>query len=134
MSHAFDVITARVVSLLEAGTVPWRKPWANRFSAPRNLISRRRLDTIRKRFGTLGGRAYWINGASGVGKTTIARLIANEVAGCDYGVFELDASELTTEFLADFQRRVVGRPLGGSGWGVHWAGQGGRFASMKRTG
>jgi antirestriction protein ArdC len=41
MSHAFDVITARVVSLLEAGTVPWRKPWANRFSAPRNLISRR---------------------------------------------------------------------------------------------
>ncbi len=37
-----------------------------------------KLATLRKR--GLGGRAYWIVGASGTGKTTIARLIAEEVA------------------------------------------------------
>jgi antirestriction protein ArdC len=35
----YDVITARVVSLLEAGTVPWRKPWGGQRLWPRNLIS-----------------------------------------------------------------------------------------------
>ena len=28
-----------------------------------------------------GGEAYWLSGASGTGKTTIARLIAGEIAG-----------------------------------------------------
>jgi replication-associated recombination protein RarA len=78
----------------------------------------KRLSGIRQRFGTLGGRAYFLSGPSGAGKTTIGRLIAHEVAGCDYGVFELDASDLTADFLADFQRRIVGRPLGGTGWAV----------------
>src|SRR5262245_7241451 len=35
----YDLITARVVSLLEAGTVPWRKPWGGSRQWPRNLIS-----------------------------------------------------------------------------------------------
>lgn len=78
----------------------------------------KRLNGIRQRFGTLGGRAYFLSGPSGAGKTTIARLIANEVAGCDYGVFELDAGDMTAEFLADYQRRIVGRPLGGNGWAI----------------
>jgi DNA polymerase III gamma/tau subunit len=30
--------------------------------------------------GGLAGRAYWLSGQSGTGKTTIARLIAQEVA------------------------------------------------------
>jgi replication-associated recombination protein RarA len=77
-----------------------------------------KLQTIRKRFGTLGGRAYWIAGASGTGKSTIGRLVAQEVAGCDYGIWELDASELTADWLRDFERRTVGRPLGGDGWAV----------------
>ena len=25
-----EIITERIVKLLEAGTVPWHKPWANR--------------------------------------------------------------------------------------------------------
>src|SRR5262245_62068225 len=35
----YDVITARIVSQLEAGTAPWRRPWGGRFQFPRNLIS-----------------------------------------------------------------------------------------------
>src|SRR5687768_1747273 len=76
----------------------------------------KRLDTIRRRFGTLGGHAFFLNGASGVGKTTISRLIAREVAGCDWGIFEVDASDLTAEFLRDYERRIAGKPLGGAGW------------------
>jgi len=37
-----------------------------------------RIEGLRKR--GLAGRAYWISGQSGTGKTTIARLIATEVA------------------------------------------------------
>ena len=50
-----------------------------------------------------GGRAYWISGASGVGKTTIARLIAAELAD-DQFVQELDASDLTPARLRDVEQ------------------------------
>lgn len=42
----------------------------------------------------LGGRAFWIAGASGTGKTTIARLIAAEVAS-DHCIEEIDAGDVT---------------------------------------
>jgi antirestriction protein ArdC len=35
----YDLITARVVSLLEAGVAPWRKPWGGARLWPRNLVS-----------------------------------------------------------------------------------------------
>jgi N-terminal domain of anti-restriction factor ArdC len=35
----YDLITARVVSLLEAGVAPWRKPWGGSRLWPRNLVS-----------------------------------------------------------------------------------------------
>jgi DNA polymerase III subunit gamma/tau len=37
-----------------------------------------RLQALAKR--GLGGRAYWLSGQSGTGKTTLARLIAAELA------------------------------------------------------
>lgn len=37
----YDVITSRVVSLLEQGVVPWRKPWGGKQRWPRNLVSQR---------------------------------------------------------------------------------------------
>ena len=40
-----------------------------------------KIDALRKR--GLSGRSYWISGQSGTGKTTIARLIAAEVAEAD---------------------------------------------------
>ena len=44
--------------------------------------------------GSLTGRAYWLSGQSGTGKTTIARLIAAEVAD-EFFITELDAGPLT---------------------------------------
>jgi len=51
------------------------------------------------------GRAYWISGASGTGKTTIARLIAAQVAD-DFFIEEMDASRLTAEYVRDVERSM----------------------------
>ncbi len=60
-----------------------------------------RLAALRRR--GLAGRAYWINGQSGTGKTTIARLLAAEVAD-PFNVVEIDAGELTRAKLAELER------------------------------
>lgn len=36
-SSVYDIITGRIIEQLEAGTVPWRKPWTS--GAPRNMVS-----------------------------------------------------------------------------------------------
>jgi DNA polymerase III gamma/tau subunit len=61
-----------------------------------------RLLAIRDR-GTLAGRAYWLSGQSGTGKTTIARLIAAEVAD-EYCTEELDAAALSVSDLVSLER------------------------------
>ena len=53
----------------------------------------------------LGGRAFWISGASGIGKTTIAVLLAAEVADSFY-TEEVDASSLTPARLADLEQSM----------------------------
>ena len=63
----------------------------------------------------LGGRAFWIAGQSGTGKTTIARLIAQEVAD-DFFIEELDAGEITTAKLREIE----------SAFALHAWGKGGR--------
>lgn len=40
-SNIYDQITERIISLLEKGTVPWRKPWTAQTGMPRNLISKK---------------------------------------------------------------------------------------------
>lgn len=52
----------------------------------------RRIKALRKR--GLGGRCYFLSGNSGTGKTTIAYLIAAELAD-DMNVTEVDTSEVT---------------------------------------
>src|SRR5687768_12960260 len=37
----YQVITDRVIQLLEKGTVPWQRPWSGQEQAPRNLVSRK---------------------------------------------------------------------------------------------
>lgn len=66
------------------------------------------IDRLRQR-GSLTGRAFWITGNSGTGKTTIARLIADEVAG-PLGVTELASGDLTPQRVYDLARglKVVG--------------------------
>ncbi len=36
MPSVYEVITARIVEKLEAGTVPWHKPWSAETGTPRN--------------------------------------------------------------------------------------------------
>jgi DNA polymerase-3 subunit gamma/tau len=53
----------------------------------------------------LAGRAYFISGASGTGKTTIARLLAAEVAA-EFDTEEQDAGKLTLAKLDEIERTL----------------------------
>ena len=61
----------------------------------------REIDALRRR--GLPGRAFWIAGKSGTGKTSIARLISAEIAGPDGDrqgdILEIDAKGLTAKDL-----------------------------------
>lgn len=59
----------------------------------------------------LAGRAYFVSGQSGTGKTTIARLLAAEVAD-DWATEEIDGSKMTTAKVDDFEDRLAYRPMG----------------------
>lgn len=76
---------------------------------------RQKIDTLRPR--GLSGRGYWINGPSGMGKTTIARIIASEVAD-EWTTDEIDAHTLTPRTIDEIEARCAGRPLGGKGWAI----------------
>ena len=70
----------------------------------------RELNTLRRQ-GGLAGRAYWLSGSSGTGKTTIARLIAAEVAD-PICIDEIDATDLTAGRIREIDRRAHNRGLG----------------------
>jgi len=72
-----------------------------------------KLSGIRERTG-LAGRAYWITGASGSGKTTIANLIAGDIADPNC-VDEYDAGEVTAAGIRDIERRLAVRGFGPGG-------------------
>ncbi len=61
----------------------------------------RRIQALAQR--GLSGRAYWITGQSGTGKTTIARLIAQDIAD-PFCIDEIDATDLTPAKLRDIER------------------------------
>ena len=74
------------------------------------------IDCLRQH-GGLAGRAYWISGQSGTGKTTIARLIADEVAG-EWATEEMDSGDLTAERVKELARSLWLRGMGKGGRAV----------------
>ena len=82
--------------------------------------------------GGLGGRAYWISGASGTGKTTLARIVARAVAD-DWLVTEYDsADQVGAAELAEVSRcmSLTATGKGGRAWIVNEA-HGLRSASVR---
>jgi DNA polymerase-3 subunit gamma/tau len=70
------------------------------------------IDRLRSR--GLTGRAYFLSGASGTGKTTIAMLLSREVAD-EVCIEEYDAGELTGAMVRDIERRLAVRGFGKGG-------------------
>jgi replication-associated recombination protein RarA len=67
-----------------------------------------------------GGRAWWLVGASGTGKTTLAKLIAAEGAS-ELATEEHDAGSLTPAKVRELERQYQIRPLpinGKCGWAI----------------
>ena len=64
-----------------------------------------------------GGRAWWICGHSGTGKTTLAYLIARELAS-EWCIRELDASEATPAMLREIEDDCHAYGLGKGGWAI----------------
>ena len=61
--------------------------------------------------GSLGGRAFWISGPSGTGKTTLAYLMAGQI--CDEDNFiEIDAGGMTPKDINDLEKQLWMRCLG----------------------
>lgn len=60
----------------------------------------------------LAGKAYWIRGKSGTGKTTIAWLLAREIAD-DQNIREIDATDLTVSKLKKIGREQQLAGMGG---------------------
>lgn len=70
----------------------------------------KKLEALRQR--GLGGRAFWIAGASGQGKTTIGKLIAAEVAS-EFCTIEITSGDLTPAGLRDIERSMQTLGIGG---------------------
>lgn len=75
----------------------------------------RQIDALRRR--GFGGRAIWLTGQSGTGKTTIAKLISNEIAD-EWATLEVDATGLTVRDLEEIERKIQIRALGKGGWAI----------------
>jgi replication-associated recombination protein RarA len=73
------------------------------------------VNLLRTRSDTLAGRAFWIGGPSGTGKTTIARIIAAECAD-PICTFEVDGKELTTATIEEWERKSRLYGWNGKGW------------------
>lgn len=73
--------------------------------------------------GGFGGRAYWISGSSGTGKTSIARLIASDMAE-SWHVEEVDAQDCNLDFVRQMETGFAYKGMGektGKAWIINEA-------------
>jgi len=75
----------------------------------------KKLKTLKRR--GLAGRAYWISGKSGTGKTTIGNLIADTVAD-DWTTYQVDSSTCTMKTIQEICRKFSFRTLTADGYAV----------------
>lgn len=85
------------------------KTWADVIAQDRAIA---KIETLRRR--GLAGRAYWISGKSGTGKSTIAALLASEIAD-EFGTVEVDAKTLTADEVQRLERESWSRCIGKGG-------------------
>jgi DNA polymerase III gamma/tau subunit len=85
------------------------KTWADVVGQDRIMA---KIQALAKR--GLAGRAFWLSGSSGTGKSTLARLIAAEVAD-EFGIQEIDGGDLTLDRLREIERSQWVRCLGEKG-------------------
>jgi replication-associated recombination protein RarA len=74
------------------------RTWSDVAGQPKALAT---IERLRPR--GLAGRAYWLSGKSGTGKTTIAKLLAEDIAD-PMNVEEFDAQELTPVRIREMER------------------------------
>lgn len=72
-----------------------------------------RIAKLRER--GIGGRAFWVNGQSGTGKSSICRLLAAEIAD-EWSTEEVDAENLSPGRVAELERMSNCRAIGKGGW------------------
>ena len=80
------------------------------------------LKRLREKNG-FGGRAYWISAGSGTGKTTIARLIARDMAE-SWHVEEIDAQDCNLDFVRQMEVGFAYKGMGtkqGKAWIINEA-------------
>src|SRR5713101_8173449 len=96
------------------------KPLVERYrpTAWNQVVGQEKAVAMLQRFartGQLGGRNYWMSGKSGQGKTTLARLIAAQLAE-PWNIEEMDAAELTAAKMdairAALHYRGIGERIG----------------------
>ena len=68
-----------------------------------------KIDRLRKR--GLAGRAYFLSGPSSVGKTTISRILAAEIAD-EWCIHEIDATDLSAARIRELEDKIRNRGLG----------------------
>lgn len=75
---------------------------------------KQQIDTIRRTNGLIG-QCFWLQGASGTGKTTIARILADEVQPY-YDRNEIDAADLSLDQIREWEEMCRRPPVGCDGW------------------